>query len=129
MFGESTPTEIADFVFWAIAILALFIAVTGAAFWLFQKTSRWLVGGVVLYGSWLLLAFLLAYFIAGAMAGISMAVVDGAVQGPELRSATMQQAFSLLLCGQVVILPWALFASWIIRRRFFPGQNLSGKPV
>ena len=91
-------------------------AAIALGFWGFRRTMSWLAGSLVLYVVWFVLAFLFFWLLASAMAGASMAVVDGVAQAEDVRQDSLKMAGSLLVFAQVGIVPWAFGAGWLLRR-------------
>jgi hypothetical protein len=96
------------------------LALTATAFTLARKQHSWFTKGVLLYLCWQPLVFLLAYFAASALAGVSMAAADGAVTEESLRLQAMAFAAHLWLLAQILIVPW-LTGTMIFIKRFMRG--------
>jgi hypothetical protein len=96
-----------------VAVLALSVR---RAAKLFGREGTWFREALVLYEFWLLPAITLAIFLSDAMAGVSMAVVDGAATGRVLWVAEAKMALQMILFGHVIIIPWVSAAVWFLRR-------------
>jgi|WetSurMetagenome_2_1015567.scaffolds.fasta_scaffold12246_4 hypothetical protein len=114
-----TPDSAVDcfrFIFYAIGMAAVLVFSIRRAAKLFEKEGTWLRGAIVLYGSWLLPAATIAVFLSAAMAGVSMAVVDGAATDRALRVAEVQMALKVALFSHMIIIPWVSVAALFLRR-------------
>ena len=61
-------------------------------------------------------ALAVAFLIAASIAGVSMAVVEGAAGGWTLKAQELWFALTLLVPMHIIILPWVALASLIIRK-------------
>ena len=64
---------------------------------------------------WQALALAAAFVLAGALAGVSMAAAEGIVSGWDLKLQELGFALVLLLPMQLLILPWTLAATLLLR--------------
>jgi len=108
--------DVALFGLAGVGIPAVLFVAIALGFWGFRRTKSWLTGSLVLYGLWFVLAFLLFWLLASALAGASMAVADGVAQTGDVRRDSLKMAGSLLVFAQVGIVPWAFGAAWLLRR-------------
>ena len=79
-----------------------------------SRAQRWIHLAQAIYIGLLTLALAIAFLISASIAGVSMAVADGATGGWVLKVQEIQFALILLVPMQVVILPWAALSSLII---------------
>lgn len=110
----------------ALVGLIMVLTLPATAFTLARKSSSWFAKGLLLYVCWQPLVFLLAYFAAGALAGVSMAAVDGAVTKEDLRVQALTFAAHIWPLAQILIIPW-LTGTMILIKRFTP-EMLSPQP-
>ena len=86
----------------------------------FSSQKEWKRRGWVIYGSWFLVGFLMAYAFSAALGGVSMAAVEG-VASPTRVLQDAGAAVVLLAVAHIAIVPWvfiALFTLKAINRRF-----------
>jgi hypothetical protein len=96
-------------------LAALPAAVSYLCFWLCSRAGSWWRRALFIYVCWLAFGFGLAYVFSAAMAGVSMAVVEGVVSGWELEVQILSFAAYLLLFGHVVILPAVGLSCWFMK--------------
>jgi len=108
--------DIVMFVLSAVGIPGVMMIAIGAGFWAFRRTRKWLPGSMVLFAVWFLLAFGMSLLVASALAGTSMAVVDGVADSETVRRGSLEMAGVLLLFAQAGIVPWVLGAGWLLGR-------------
>lgn len=68
----------------------------------------------------------ITFMVSTMLAGASMAVVEGVVTGWELKAQELFFALVMLLPLQVVLLPWALLATFVARRTRGARQRREG---
>ena len=112
--GHSLMNSLPDMVTLLGVILLPLIAV-GAAYPLARYARSWWVKGLVIYLAWQVLALAAAFVLAGALAGVSMAAAEGIVSGWDLKLQELGFALVLLLPMQLLILPWTLAATLLLR--------------
>ena len=86
-------------------------------YYLCAKLASWFEKGIVIYLCWLILGFMNTYTIAAAVAGVSMAVVDGVTKGWNLFLQEIGFAGILLLFAQILIIPWIIISVVIMKRK------------
>jgi hypothetical protein len=104
------------FLLYAMGMAAVLVFSIRRAAKLFDRKGAWFRGALVLYGFWLLPSMALAFFLSAALAGVSMAAVDGAAKGRALWVAEAQMACQLVFFAHTIIIPWVSAASWFLRR-------------
>jgi small-conductance mechanosensitive channel len=110
---------VAMFGFAAVGMPAVLFVAIAAAWWGFQRTKSWLMGSLVLYAVWFVLAFGMAWLVARIMGGASMAVVENVADAGAMRRGALEMAGVMLLFAQVIIVPWVMGAGWLLRRVVF----------
>ncbi len=78
--------------------------------------ASWIRLALAIYIGLLPTALAVAFLIAASIAGVSMAVVEGATGGWALKAQELWFALTLLVPMHFVLLPWAALASLIIAR-------------
>lgn len=104
----------------AALFLVVPIVVIVLSYFPFSSQKEWKRRGWVIYGSWFLVGFLMAYAFSAALGGVSMAVVEG-VASPTGYLQNAGAAVLLLGMAHIAIVPWvfiALFTLKAINRRF-----------
>lgn len=106
---------VAAFTYCAISIIVpgLFVFF---AYYLSTSLRSWIIRAVILYVTLLILGTGLVYVFTSAIAGMSMAVVDGVTKGEELRNQIGRETVSMLLPAQLCLVPWCIFALFLLRR-------------
>ena len=113
-------SSLPDFVMIAALSLVPALAVV-CALPLASAARSWPRRAAALYAAWLILGLAMALLLAVSLAGASMAVVEGATSGWDLKLQEFQFALSLLVPMQVVIIPWVALATFLLNRLFpFP---------
>lgn len=117
---ELLPTSLPDLVMiGALGILPALAVV--CALPLASAARSWPRRAAALYAAWLILGLAMALLLAISLAGVSMAVVEGATPGWDLKLQEFQFALSLLVPMQAVIIPWVALATFLLDRLFpFP---------
>lgn len=113
------PQDVAMFGLAAVGMPAVLFVAIAAAWWGFQRTKSWLMGSLVLYAVWFVLAFGMAWLVARIMGGASMAVVENVADAGAMRRGALEMAGVMLLFAQVSIVPWVMGAGWLLRRVVF----------
>lgn len=114
--------QIKQKLFCFLMFLAVFLIPLGLiylCYYLCTKLASWFKKGMVIYLCWLILGFINTYIVAAAIAGVSMAAVDGVTKGWNLFLQEIGFAGILLLFAQIFIIPW-VFISVIIMRKNEP---------
>ena len=104
----------------AALFLLVPIVVVVLSYFSFSAQKEWKRRGWVIYGSWFLVGFLMAYAFSAALGGASMAVLEG-VASPTRFLQHAGAAVLLLAVAHIAIVPWvfiALFTLKAINRRF-----------
>ena len=104
----------------AALFLVVPIVVVVLSYFSFSSQKEWKRRGWVIYGSWFLVGFLMAYAFSAALGGVSMAVVES-VASPARFLQYAGAAVVLLAVAHIAIVPWvfiALFTLKAINRRF-----------
>ena len=107
-----------------VALFVFIIVSLALGFYFFQRTENTSIKVALLYVLWLILIIVPVYFFVASLAGVSMAVADGAISGSSLRNIEVRETFRLLLPSQLCIVPWILGAGWLLRR-LIPSTNLA----
>ncbi len=81
-----------------------------------SSATSWIRLALPIYAGLLPTALALAFLIAASIAGVSMAVVDGATGGWALKAQELLFALTLLVPMHLIILPWVVLSSLVIRR-------------
>lgn len=82
-----------------------------------RDSKKWWFTAVSLYVCWLILGFVASFLVSATVAGVSMAVVEGAVGGWDLLAQELSFAVSLLLTAHLFIVPWVGVSTWVLRRQ------------
>jgi hypothetical protein len=81
-----------------------------------RSAANWIRLALAIYIGLLPTALAVAFLIAASIAGVSMAVVEGATGGWALKAQELLFALTLLAPMHIIILPWVALASLIIRK-------------
>ncbi len=117
--GQTTAQDL--LLFFAIFFVTAMLTFACYRFCALARTR--LRTGILVYLCWLLLGFIVAFLLSAAMAGVSMAVVEGVVGGWDLLVQELFFAAFQLALAQVIIIPWTVAATMILdgKRQFFFG--------
>ncbi len=123
--GEVDPT--AGLVVWALILVVLLVGVPLGAYALCRRSHKWAARTAFVYLAWLVLSTPFAFVLAAAIAGASMAVVEGATTGAELLQQELLFAAQLMVPMHLLIIPWVVLAVLLVMRKqpgwFFPGEE------
>lgn len=100
----------------ALGIPAFLLVTSSMTYYVTTKLSSWLAKGVMVLAAWQLLGFPLAYLFSAALAGVSMAVVEGAASMPTLWLKELQAAIEIMFAMQFCALPWTIAAITLMVR-------------
>jgi hypothetical protein len=81
-----------------------------------HRASSWIRIALAIYIGLLPTALAISFLFAASIAGVSMAVAEGATGGWALKAQELWFALTLLVPVHVIILPWAALAGLIIDR-------------
>jgi hypothetical protein len=129
--ASAMPASGADgllFLLYAMGMAAVLVYSIRRAATLFNRGGAWFRGALVLYGFWLLPAMILSFFLSAALAGVSMAAVDGTAKEQALWMAKAQMVCQLIFFAHVVIIPWVSAAAWYLRRGMKEKHNIDQTP-
>ena len=90
------------------------------------RAKSWPKRIACIYLTWLVLGFMGAYLVSAALAGVSMAVVEGVTKGWDLLSQELLFTGKLLLLAQVLVIPWIGIAIMLMKANepiFFAQPN------
>ncbi len=104
-----------EFVIFTAALLVFSGATLIACFHLHNRSNNWLTKIAIFYGCWLILTTIPVFFLTTSIAGISMAAVDGSIANSDLIRVSLGESFSLLLFLQIIIVPWIIGATWVMK--------------
>ncbi len=101
-----------------LVVLALIIILPPLGSFLAARAAhlaiRWIRVALAIYVGLLPTALAIGFLFAASIAGVSMAVADGATGGWTLKAQELWFALTLLVPMHFIILPWAALASLII---------------
>ena len=101
----------------SLAIIFLLpIVLIPIGYWVYRRFNSWVGRTLILYPIRLFLAFGLSYLFMSAVAGTSMAVVDGAVVESELRNQIIYQTILTLFPVQILLVPWSILSTFLIKK-------------
>ena len=102
-----------------ILIFIIILIPLGSAYLCYRLCSRyksWVSRCIIIYSTWLVLAFMSGYVISASLGGASMAVVDGVVERGDMIWQEMVHSGWILLMIQIFIIPWTCISVLIINR-------------
>ncbi len=94
----------------ALSLPIVWVAFHGVRRFGFGHAAFW-----VLFLSWQVYGFILGFVFASALAGTSMAVVDGAASRSDLLEQKLLFALVMLLPEQLFIFPWVIWVRRLLR--------------
>jgi hypothetical protein len=118
--GLFTDTGLSEQLFTILMLLGLAVLPLGLTYLCYRlcmRTQSWKIRFALIWLSWQILSFVVFYVLSAAMAGVSMAVVDGGLKGWELETQVLAFAAFLLLSAQIIILPLTGLTTWHMKKK------------
>ena len=100
----------------AVGIPIFLLVISSVSYAITTRLSSWLANATVIFAAWQLLGFPLAFLFSAALAGASMAVVEGAASGADLWLQELQAAIEILFAMQFCAVPWTSAAIFLMSR-------------
>jgi len=99
-----------------LIIILIPLGLAYLSYGLCSKYKSWVSRSIIIYSTWLVLAFIGGYLISASLQGISMAVVDGDVERGDLIWQEIVHSGWILLIAQICIIPWTCISVLIMNR-------------